>query len=284
MRRIAEGTAYLLRRGTLPVAVAALTALAAVACRTGQPSGAGATTSGDATPAGRAALAASPPLPPQALRSVADSFEAARSARYMEQDCAPAAYPGWEGLPTQRCRYSQPNHDGTSTVADVILLDASPGQLARWVVASCMVVTGSAGARCTTRLSRHIIGQSGAQFPVAGVVLEDINPDDGRMEAYCFRDGVTVEVDGFVHRDTLPLGPEQIERCMTGPVTHVFVYARIQSTTREQYRANGGTVDVGTSEKEQRKPAWLDVSRAAYQAAWGRDRNELMIAWLRADL
>lgn len=209
-------------------------------------------------------------------------FEGARGARYMEKVCASAAYSGWAGLPTVRCRYAERNRDGTLAVAEVVLLDASPAQLARWVVATCVLVKGGATPECTDAIFQRIIGQSGAQYPVAGVVLEDILPADGVMEAYCFRDGVTVRVEGFVHRDTLPLSPAAIERCITGPVVEVFRYARIQSTTREDYRANGGTVDVGTS--EDRKATWLDVSRSAYQAAWGHDRNELMIAWARAHL
>jgi hypothetical protein len=54
-------------------------------------------------------------------------------------------------------------------------------------------------------------------------------------------------------------------------------YARIQSTKREEYRKAGGTENVEGL-------AWLDVSRKLYQAAWGKDRNELMIAWAKANL
>ncbi len=253
--------------------LAALAALLLAGCWAGhgRPAGAGAG-------AGAGQLR----LPPEAVSGMRARFEAARGARYMEKVCASAAYSGWAGLPTVRCRYAERNRDGTLAVAEVVLLDASPAQLARWVVATCVLVKGGAAPECTDAIFQRIIGQSGAQYPVAGVVLEDILPADGVMEAYCFRDGVTVRVEGFVHRDTLPLSPAAIERCITGPVVEVFRYARIQSTTREDYRANGGTVDVGTS--EDRKATWLDVSRSAYQAAWGHDRNELMIAWARAHL
>jgi hypothetical protein len=56
----------------------------------------------------------------------------------------------------------------------------------------------------------------------------------------------------------------------------------VVSTSRENYRANGGTADVGTS--SQRKLLWLDVVRQLYQEAWGSDRNELIVAWARTHL
>jgi hypothetical protein len=40
---------------------------------------------------------------------------------------------------------------------------------------------------------------------------------------------------------------------------------------------------VGDS-ADHRKLSWLEVSRKLYQAAWGQDRNELLIAWARANL
>ena len=62
-------------------------------------------------------------------------------------------------------------------------------------------------------------------------------------------------------------------------------YARICSTTREQYKAAGGKVDVGTSDSsETRKKAWLGVVRDLYKQAWESDSNQLMNAWAAASL
>jgi hypothetical protein len=224
---------------------------------------------------------AAQPLPEADLRRVERFFEASRGARYMEENCAAATYPGWDGFPLQRCRYTVRNRDGTRRTGTVILLNGTPRQLARWVVHTCREVKGNTGARCTGRLARHIIGQSGAQFPVAGIVYEDILPSDGRQEAYVFRDGVTVGVRGFEHRMTRPPTAAEVDSALTGTVLRSFRFARIQSTTREQYRANGGTDDVGTD--SDRKLRWLRTVREAYQAAWDQDRNELMIAWARAN-
>jgi hypothetical protein len=217
------------------------------------------------------------PLPPLALQRVKSFFEARMESRYMEQNCQPTTYPGWEGLPLQQCTYSVKGPRDTMTkTTKVILLDASPEQLARWVVSSCMEVTGGAGSRCTRKLGQQIIGQSGAQFPVAGIVFEDIIPEDGVFEMYAFRSGVTVRVRGVRHLGTTQPTDDEIEKSLNGELISALRFARIQSTTREQYRAGGGTRNVVGL-------AWLDVVRDLYKAAWGKDRNELMIAWARAN-
>ena len=64
---------------------------------------------------------------------------------------------------------------------------------------------------------------------------------------------------------------------LAADVTWVGAYARLQSTTREEYRKAGGKEDV-------ERTAWLDVTRRLYQQAWGSDRNELMVAWAKDHL
>jgi endoglucanase len=216
-----------------------------------------------------------PPLPADALERVKSYFAARMSSRYMEQNCVSTTYPGWEGYPLQQCTYSvKGHHDPVRKTTKVILLDPSPEQLARWVVSTCVNVTGDAGLRCTRTLSRQIMGQSGAQFPVAGIVFEDILPENGVFEVFAFRNGVTVRVSGVTHLGTSQPTAAEIEKSLHGEVISALKFARIQSTTREQYRANGGTRVVAGL-------AWIEVIRDLYKAAWGNDRNELMIAWAR---
>src|SRR2546421_153479 len=112
--------------------------------------------------------------------------------------------------------------------------------------------------------------------PSSGIVFEDILPEDGVNEVYAFRNGVTVRVDGVTHRSPQQPTAAQIEKSLNGQVTSTFKFARIQSTTRENYKANGGTKSVT-------ELAWLDVVRDLYKAAWTNNRNELMIAWARAN-
>jgi hypothetical protein len=76
-----------------------------------------------------------PPLPEQAMTRMTAYFEARRNSRYMEQNCVSTTYPGWETLPLKECTYSVKGaHDPVQKTAKVIMLNAEPEQLARWVV------------------------------------------------------------------------------------------------------------------------------------------------------
>ena len=205
-----------------------------------------------------------------------------QKSRYMEKNCTPTTYPGWEGFPLQHCTYEVRDKDGRTKSAEVIMLNPSPDQLARWIVDACQKVRGDLKPDDLRKVFKHVLGQSGGQFPVAGVVYEDIIPADGTYEAYCFRNGVTVKIEGFEHRTTATLTANEISRSLHGKVVHVFRYGRIQSTTPGQYKRNGGTLEVGTDPAP--GPLWPEAIRQAYQAAWGQDRNELMEAWVRENL
>ncbi|HET7230551.1 MAG TPA: hypothetical protein VFJ16_11150 [Longimicrobium sp.] len=227
-------------------------------------------------------LAAQPgtPLPEADVRREERLFENTRDARYMEQNCVDTTFAGWDGFPVKRCTYSVRERGGGSKTATVVLLDATPRQLARWVVQACAEARRTTAAACTGKLRRRIIEQSGAQFPVAGIVLEDME-GDGTQNLFVFRDGVTVTVDGVSNGSAGPVTADVIRRSLTSPVVRTGKFARVASTTREEYRANGGTVDAGTSTN--RKLAWLGVVRTLYQQAFRSDRNELLVAWLRAN-
>ncbi|PKO15051.1 hypothetical protein CVU37_13695 [candidate division BRC1 bacterium HGW-BRC1-1] len=203
-------------------------------------------------------------------------------SRYMEKNCTPTTYPGWEGFPLQHCTYEVRDKDGLTKCAEVIMLNPSSDQLARWIVDACAKVRGVLQPDDLRRVFKHVLGQSGGQFLVAGVVYEDIIPADGTYELYAFRNGVTVKIEGLEHRTTSTLTVDQIQRSLHGKVVHVFRYGRIQSTTPGQYKRNGGALEVGTDEAP--GPLWPDAIRQAYQAAWGQDRNELMEAWVKDNL
>ncbi len=203
-----------------------------------------------------------------------------RRGRYMESKTPKdAVVPGWEGFPTKRHTYSVTDQDGTVKTADVVMLNPTAERIARWIVSGLTEVKGAYAAEEGRKVFKHILSQSGGQFPVAGVVYEDIIPADGRNEVYCFRDGVTVAVEGGEHRTTLPLTPAEIEASMKGPVQRVFTYARIQGTSPKQFIMAGGPAEILDAGKPTTK--WLDEVRAAYQEAWTSDRNRLLVAWLR---
>lgn len=223
------------------------------------------------------AVTQEPQLPTQAITRMTAYFEARRGSRYMEQNCVAATYPGWETLALKECTYSVKGaNDPVKKTAKVIMLNAEPDQLARWVVSTCIEVVGNASNKCTKTIGSQIIGQSGAQFPIAGIVFEDILPANGKFEVFAFRNGVTVRVNGVTHLGTAQPSAAEIEKSLHGEVTSTLRFARIQSTTREQYLANGGTRSVTGN-------AWNEVNRDLYKAAWGHNRNEMMVAWAKAN-
>jgi hypothetical protein len=219
-------------------------------------------------------------LPQAEVQRLTAYFERMRGARYMEKNPQPVrGFPGWQNFPLIKCRYSVSDPvDGRRKTAEVIMLNAEPEKLARWVVRACIEAKGSARPADLDRLSHHIIGASGAQFPVAGIVFEAMD-DAPRQKVYCFRDGVTVRLEGVRHTTTEQPTEAEIKAAIDPGtrIENVFEFARIQSTTRAEYRAAGGTENVSGE-------AWLGVVRKLYQQAWNSDRNELMIAWAKANL
>ena len=167
--------------------------------------------------------------------------------------------------------------------ADVVMLNADAPKLARWIMDSCRFI-GKNNNSCYENLLRSVIFASGAQFAVAGVVYEDLN-GNGRSESYVFRDGVTVKVDSVGTGSESRLSAGQVRASLTEPVRFTYRFARIVSTTREQYyryMAQIGVepIDVGSSSPASaRKNTWMDVIRWTYQQAWNSERNILMRAW-----
>jgi hypothetical protein len=162
------------------------------------------------------------------------------------------------------------------------LLNPSPEKVARWIVSAVVEVKGSYDAASGEKAFKNVIGQSGGQFPVAGVVYEDILPADGVNEIYCFRDGVTVAVEGVPHRGTELMTPAQVAASIDGKVTRIFTYARIASTSPAMWIDAGGSSEIVKDGKPTEK--WMATIRTAYQAAWSADRNALFVAWVKANL
>ena len=194
----------------------------------------------------------------------------------------------WEGFPVHLYKYNTDVdiRTGQRKKAYVYLLNPSPEKLAMWVATTCWVVKKSVASVYTDQLLDWIKGQSGAQFPVRGIVYED-QYVKGHQEPYLFKDGVTVyardslrfsgdkAVTDIDLKWALSVNNEDLKR-QTGQ------YARICSTTREDYLSYDGSQDVGTA--DDRKLNWLKVVRKLYQQAWNSDFNILMIMWARQHL
>jgi endoglucanase len=196
--------------------------------------------------------------------------------------------PGWEGYPVKLYQYNTgvDLYLHKPKTAKVYLLNPSPEKLAMWIATAAWEVKHSVGSKYTDAILKWIRGQSGAQFPVKGIVYEDQYTKDFQ-EPYLFKDGVTVYMqDSTKWAQDKTCTPEQIEVYLR--VTNADLkprtgrYARIASTTREDYKACGGTEDVGDANN--RKLSWLDVVRELYKKAWKSDRNELIICWAKKHL
>lgn len=200
-------------------------------------------------------------------------------SRYMEKNAKPVEWKNYEGYPTIHCRYPMRDRaTSTTKEAEVVMLNPDPERVARWIITALETVKGRATEEDADKFYRHVISQSGGQFPVAGVVYEDME-GDGYQKAYVFRDGVTVRVDGVTHRTTAPLTQDEIHASLHGNVNRVYTYGRICSTNPEMYKANGGKLDVG--DNKERKPEWLTAVRTEYLKAWNSERNMLFDAWAK---
>jgi len=193
--------------------------------------------------------------------------------------------PGWEGFPVKLYEYETGNdlYTGKPKTGKVYLLNPSPEKLAMWIATTCWKVKHRLENKYTDSLLRWIKNQSGAQFPIKGVVYEDQYTKDFQ-EPYVFKDGVTVYIkDSAMFPTDKTCTPEQLDFYLS--ITNNDLkpqtgqYARICSTRREDYKSAGGKEDVGDT--NDRKQKWLDVVRELYKKAWNADENELIIMWAK---
>ena len=206
------------------------------------------------------------------LDKVKDTLAVTSFSREMEQDCVAVTVQGWEGFPTRKCDYRVAGMKGKTSV---VLLDADDARLHRWIASACLRSAPSAIETCATRLAFHTNLQSGGQFPVAGIVMEDMDRN-GVPSPYPFRDGVTVALDALPKvREGDPTAA-QTAAALTDPPSRAKSFARIASTTRDQYLAVVPDARVKGLD-------WLTAVRQAYQKAWTSDENLLISAWALAN-
>lgn len=218
-------------------------------------------------------------LPPELLARWTSLVRDKGGYDLQQEDLGTKGIQGWEGFPTRLYAYhAKKERNGTRKRGLAVMLNPAPEQVARWLLQAVQEVKGGHDELLAEKLLKVTSGASGFQFLVRGVHWEDMNRT-GVNTAYTFRDGVTVRLKGLQNQwPTRALTEQELSYaldCDEADVMETMRYARIQSTTREMYRANGGTRPVTGH-------AWRAVVRQLYQAAWGQDRNELMVARARS--
>jgi hypothetical protein len=91
--------------------------------------------------------------------------------------CTDVKVSGYEGFPTKRCKYESADAGKgifPALPAEVIVLNPSAKQLAAWSIAACRTngAKDAAMPDCLERLLSHVVRSNGAQYPVAGSVVE----------------------------------------------------------------------------------------------------------------
>ncbi|MFK0207186.1 hypothetical protein [Agrobacterium sp. NPDC090283] len=234
-------------------------------------------------------------------------------SRYLEGggNCEDVTVPGYEGFPTKRCVYASADAGKKAFPplrAQVILLQPSAQQLASWSVQACRAVgaNDSQMPTCLAELRSHVISSNGAQFAVAGSVVESRcnssraypngcsglnDTDKGRQPRNTwFRNGVAVDYTG-------PLGIKWDEKAYSDETYEdvfdvsksdkflgkTYTKARIAAAIREDWalwRTHLGKplMMADTIEADLEGSGWQSISREVHKAACKSGTNELFDA------
>lgn len=216
------------------------------------------------------------------LNSVGETFQASiaqslKAGLYMEGNCVPdMTWKAYGDLPVKRCKYST----GGQT-AEVVMLNPGPRRMTAWLMDACSARSGDL-VTCMNRAYKQIRYQSGGQFPIAGVVIEDMN-GNGRGEAFTFREGVTIRISTFGTGTESKISASQVKASMTATPMYTYTYARPISLTREKMTSYAKQVglsipNLGTT--SERKNNWHVLTGQLYREAWKTGRNHIIRAWI----
>lgn len=201
-----------------------------------------------------------------------------RNSRYMEDDCrADLSWPLYGDLPVIRCKYGLGGQK-----AEVVMLNPGPRRLTAWLSDACRGLNENL-TTCMNRGYRQIIYQSGGQFPITGVVLEDMS-GNGKGEAFAFREGVTVRISTFGTGTESIISSSQVEKAMTATAMYTYSYGRPISVTREQmtaYAKKEGLKIPTLGASSERKNSFHTLIGQQYRESWRTGRSHILRAWLR---
>lgn len=204
---------------------------------------------------------------------------------------------GWPAKSLMQCNYEVEDHlaNGSKRKRQgfVVLANPPPERALTWVASACAMAAPKAQQECVQTTAADILGASGTQFPVAGLVWEDLycgnngkcvydkhgnEAGDGVHEGYVFRNGVTVRVHGYRNGTETPAS--DLEALAFSQVVDGIAsgYARVSSTSREDFRTYTKRDDIPSGHSDDDAVAWSDIVGSVFRAALDSDRNPLIEA------
>jgi endoglucanase len=205
----------------------------------------------------------------------------------------------WEGIKLEKYTYQV--HDKNSSLgidttltATVILYNPSYELVVKWVINALLKAGIKPTYKNTNQVLIEINKASNAQFPVRGIVYEDLtsrvkNVKDGLQETYAFFDGVTIECKGisittydtnnnrrFTNQRATKAQADKYLNMSFNDISSTHVFGRIISTTREDYKSILPNVNTD-------KTAWIKVVSEEYKKAMKSEENNLIYATIYND-
>lgn len=214
-----------------------------------------------------------------------------------KRNCDPpdTKFPRWSGYPIQNCVY-----EDVGITVRTYMLNPSAEQLARWTVTACHDAGAVLPEKCIIYMGKKILNASSGVFPVDGYIPEpgsSVGASDNGARCPLFRDGVTISTESWDTEKPIGNGCGPADESKKAAL-RAKKYARVASTSRQDYLDAGGTEEVGKDclpEKQWQKRIklgevgtncdvrWIDVVRELYKQAWKSDRNQLISAKAKAE-
>jgi hypothetical protein len=192
---------------------------------------------------------------------------------------------GWAKGELLRCRYEVIDQlQGATTKAKagiVYLANPTPERVLKWLTAACQRAQPNDVRQCIRSGASEIRGASGAQFPVAGLVWEDME-GSGINKGYVFRNGVTVRTKQFSNgtSESLPNDAALENLASAHEVTGVRPnggFARVMSTSRAEFARFTGRVDIPVGKEDAASALlWSDIVGQTYREALSSEENWLV--------
>lgn len=208
--------------------------------------------------------------------------------------------PFWEKDSLVEYSYSIPDKIDNTLTAKVIMYNADIHRLANWIYFSLLDTKKKMDNTNIDKIISHIRSVSGFQFPIRGIVYEDLsnskgrysktnNSFDGVQETYFFFDGISVSHKKIKVSTYNSSGIPQrvndenvIVDMKEADIDSVFVYGRICNTQRQDY--NKFLLFKKEKQIDLTGIKFLYKIREEYKKAMHNKKNNLITAWVLTNI